>query len=116
MRNQSNELIRIAKELRNHFDSLNIEVDEKIGENITLSNNLRVHYNPKHNYMHADLSTWPHTIMVSLFEHTGYSNNTVTINVEKVTDEDLDNTILLFSQDVATFIGSNMYKEDVPAN
>jgi hypothetical protein len=116
MRNQSNELIRIAKELRNHFDSLNIEVDEKIGENITLSNNLRVHYNPKNSYMHADLSTWPHTIMIAIFERNGYSNNTVTINVEKVTDEDLDNTVLLFSQDVATFMGSNMYKANVPAN
>ncbi len=116
MRNQSNELLRIAKELKTYLDTLNIEVDGNAGENITVSSNVRVHYNPNHNYMSVDMSKWPNTVALSLFEHDGYSNNTVTINVEKVSDEDLDRIILLFNENVSTFIGLNLYKANVPAN
>lgn len=116
MRNQSNELLRIAKQLRDYLDTLDIQVDSNAGENITVSSNVRVHYNPKNNYMSVDMSKWPNTVSLSLFEHSGYSNNTVTINVEKVSDEDLDNLILLFNEDITTFIGLNLYKADVPAN
>ena len=116
MRSQSNELLRIAKQLRDYLDTLEIQVDGNAGENITVSSNVRVHYNPKHNYMSVDMSKWPNTVNLSLFEHDDYSNNTVTINVERISDEDLDNVILLFSEDVSTFIGLNLYKANVPAN
>ncbi len=116
MRSQSNELLRIAKQLRDYLDTLDIEVDGNAGENITVSSNVRVHYNPKHNYMSVDMSKWPNTVNLSLFEHDDYSNNTVTINVETISDEDLDNVILLFSEDVSTFIGLKLYEKNVPAN
>ena len=116
MRSQSNELLRIAKQLRNYLDTLDIQVDSNAGENITVSNNVRVHYNPKNSYMSVDMSKWPNTIALSLFEQGEYSNNTVNINVEKVSDEDLDKMILLFNEDVSTFMDLKLYEQNVSAN
>lgn len=121
MRNQSNELIILAKELRSHIDTLSLEIPVgsdgvPLGILVDISNNLRVHYNPLHNYMSVDVSKqWPNTVSIALFESSGYSNNTITINTSAVSDADLDELILRFTEDIVTFKASNVV-EHVPTN
>ena len=111
MRSQSNELLQVAKDLRDYVKSLNLpqDVNEEgndIGINLHISNRVRLHYHPIHDYCSMELSTWPKTVNVALFEGGIYSNNTVTINVELVDDVELEAIILLVQSDIAIFKGS----------
>ena len=58
-----------------------------------------------------ELSAWPKTVNVALFEVAGYSNNTVTINVELVDDVELEAIILLVQADIAIFKASKLIQD-----
>lgn len=112
MRNQSNELLELAKELRAHVASLNIPMDvnnegNNVGKNIRVSNNVRMHYNTDYNYASIECGTWPNAVTITLFENGDFINNTITINVEKTDDVELDELILRFTEDIVTFKASN---------
>lgn len=116
MRELSNELLQIAKELRDYIKSLNIPSDKDkdgndIGVTVRVSNNVRVHYNPLHDYCSMELSSWPKTVNVALFENSGYANNTITINVESVDDIELEAIILLVQADIAIFKAEKLIEE-----
>lgn len=116
MRSQSIELLNIAKELKEYVSSLNLPVDKdkdgnEIGVTVRVSDRIRVHYNPLHDYCSMDLSAWPKTVNVSLFEAAGYSNNTVTINVELVDDIELEAIILLVQADIAIFKSTKLIED-----
>jgi hypothetical protein len=116
MRNQSNELLEIAKELRDYVKSLNLQQDvneenKSIGVNLRISNKVRIHYHPLHDYCSMEFSNWPKTVNVSLFETAGYSNNTVTINTELVDDVELECIILLVQADIAIFKAEKLIED-----
>jgi len=116
MRNQSIELLNVAKELREYVISLNLpqDVNEEgntVGINLRISNRIRMHYHPLHNYCSMEFSNWPKTVNLSLFEADGYTNNTVTINVELVGDVELETIILLVQADIAIFKATKLIED-----
>jgi hypothetical protein len=116
MRDQSNELLEIAKELREYVISLNLPQDvneegKSIGINLRISNTVRMHYHPLHDYCSMEFSSWPKTVNVGLFENSGYTNNTVTINTELVDDVELEAIILLVQADIAIFKAEKLIED-----
>ena len=116
MRNQSIELLQIAKELREYVISLNLPQDvneegNNIGINLRISNRIRMHLHSVHAECSIELSSWPKTVNVTLFEDSGYANNTVTINVELVDDIELEAIILLVQADIAIFKAEKLIEE-----
>jgi len=116
MRNQSNELLQIAKDLRDYVKSLNLPIDKDkdgndIGVHVQISSRVKVHYNVVYDYASMEFSPWPKTVNVALFETAGYSNNTITINVELVDDIELDCIILLVQADIAIFKSTKLIED-----
>ena len=116
MRKESHELLQIAKELRDYIKSLNLPSDKDkdgndTGVTVRVSDRVRVHYNPLHDYCSMELSNWPKIVNVALFENSGYTNNTVTINVELVGDMELETIILLVQADIAIFKSSKLIED-----
>jgi hypothetical protein len=116
MRSQSNELLQIAKELREYVISLNLPQDineegKPVGITLRISDRIRIHYHPIHDYCSIELSSWPKTVNISLFETAGYSNNTITINTELVDDVELETIILLVQADIAIFKAEKLIEE-----
>jgi len=116
MRQQSNELLQIAKELRKYVISLNLPQDRNeegkpVGITLRISDTIRIHYHPVHDYCSMEFSSWPKTVNVALFENSGYTNNTVTINVELVGDMELETIILLVQADIAIFKSSKLIED-----
>ena len=116
MRSQSNELLQIAKELREYVISLNLPQDvneegNNIGINLRISNRIRIYYHPLHEYCSMEFSNWPKTVNVGLFEQNGYTNNTITINAELVDDVELETIILLVQADIAIFKAEKLIEE-----
>lgn len=114
MRNQSIELINIAKDLREHVNSLHLsmDVDNSHGISINISDNLRLYYSINRDYMSVEFGLWPKTTTVALFETHNFSNNTININVEKVDDVELEAMILLVQSDIAIFKRSKLTKQN----
>ena len=114
MRNQSIELINIAKDLREHVNSLHLsmDVDNSHGINIKISDNLRLYYSKNRDYMSVEFGLWPKATTVALFETHNFSNNTININVEKVDDVELEAMILLVQSDIAIFKRSKLTKQN----
>jgi hypothetical protein len=115
MRELSIELLHIAKELRDYVISLNLPEDvnkegKSIGINITISNGIRIHYSPFYSYTSIDFS-WPNEVSVRLFETAGINKNTVTINVESVSDKALDLIIQIAQTEIDTFKILNPIKD-----
>lgn len=109
MRSQSNELLQIAKELRDYVKSLNLPSEKNdegkdIGVWLNISNKTRIHYRGDiGDYAGLEFSKWPKTVSVQLFENGDYTNNTITINTELVDDVELEAIILLVQADIAIF-------------
>jgi hypothetical protein len=116
MRSQSNELLQIAKELREYVISLNLPQDineegKPVGITLRISDRIRIHLHSVHEYCSLEFSNWPKTVNVSLFEVDGYANNTITINVELVDDVELQTIILLVQADIAIFKAEKLIEE-----
>jgi hypothetical protein len=116
MRNESIELLNIAKELREYVVSLKLPIEkDKDGKDtgiwVDISKTVTVHYNPLYDYCNVKLSSWPRTVNVSLFETADYSNNTITINVESVDDVELEAIILLVQRDIAIFKAEKLIQD-----
>jgi len=99
MRSQSNELMRLAKQLRDYIHSIDVKAEksnyiismhESGYMTIHVSNNVRVNCNSPRDYMSINLCNWRKTVDIGLFEQSGYSNNTITINTELVDDVELE--------------------------
>ena len=117
MRSQSNELLQIAKDLRDYVRSLNLPIEKndegkEIGVWLRISDKVRIHYRGDiGNYASIEFSTWPKTVTVQLFENGEYINNTVTINVESVDDVELKTIILLVQADIAIFKAEKLIED-----
>lgn len=117
MRNQSNELLEIAKELRDYVKSLNLPIDKndegkEIGVWVRISDKVRIHYRADiYDYTSVEFSQWPKTVTVQLFENGEYTNNTITINVELIDDVELECIILLVQADIAIFKAEKLIED-----
>jgi hypothetical protein len=117
MRQQSIELLNIAKELREYVISLNLPIEKNdegndIGVWLRMSDKVRIHYrNDVANYASIEFSTWPNTVTVQLFKHGDHINNTITINVESIDDVELECIILLVQADIAIFKAEKLIEE-----
>lgn len=117
MRSQSNELVALAKELRDYIKSLNLPMSKNTegnptGINFRVSDNIRAFYNVAHEYTSVEFNPWPKTVVVALFQAGEFSNNTISIPLEKLSDEDLDAIIVLVKSDIAIFMQSKLIKQD----
>ena len=117
MRQQSNELIQIAKELRGYVISLNLPIEKndegkEIGVWLRISDRVRIHCRGDiGNYASIEFSQWPKTVTVQLFENGEYTNNTITINVESIDDVELECIILLVQADIAIFKAEKLIED-----
>jgi hypothetical protein len=117
MRDQSNELLEIAKELRDYVKSLNLQSDkndkdEDIGIWLNISDKVRIHYRAVvGDYANVEFSKCPKTVNVHLFESDGYINNTITINIESIDDVELECIILLAQADISIFKAEKLIED-----
>lgn len=98
MREQLNELVKLAKGLRTIIQQNNVDL------------------------MHIEVSTWiivrrsgtdyyaisffgnSKKLEVTLYESKGYVSNSITIDIENLSDSDLEEVILRSKEDIITFI------------
>jgi hypothetical protein len=116
MRTQSIELLNIAKELREYVKSLNLPLEfnaqgEPTGIALVISDNSHLTWNAHHNYFSMDCNPWPKPLEMRLFQRDAFVNNTITMNAEELTDEDLDAIVLRTKEDIAIFKASNLPKD-----
>jgi hypothetical protein len=117
MRSQSNELLQIAKELRDYVTSLNLPIEKNdegkdIGVWLRISDKVRIHYRGDiGDYASIEFSQWPKTVNIQLFESDDIKNNTITINTELVDDVELETIILLVQADIAIFKAEKLIEE-----
>ena len=97
MRKQLNELVRLAKQLRS-----TIQVNNLDDQTIEVSTWITVRRSGKEYY---SISLMNNTkLEVSLYERDDYVSNGVTIDVENINDDQLDQIILRTKEDIITFI------------
>ena len=98
MREQLNELVRLAKQLRS-----TIRVNDVSDQYIEVSTWITVRRSGKEYYA---ISFFGNTkkLEVTLYESKGYVSNSITIDIENLSDSDLEEVILRSKQDIITFI------------
>ena len=117
MRQQSIELLQIAKELRDYIKSLNLPMEKNdegkdIGVWLRISDKVRIHYRGDiGDYASIEFSQWPKTVNIQLFESDDIKNNTITINVELIDDVELECIILLAQADISTFKSEKLIED-----
>jgi pyruvate kinase len=97
MRNQLNELLKLAKQLRSTIKVNNIE-----DQTIEVSTWITVRKSGADYYAVSFLAN--RKLDITLYEKGDYISNSVTIDVENISDNELDEIILRSKQDIITFI------------
>jgi hypothetical protein len=97
MRDQLNELVRLAKQLRSTIKVNNIE-----NQTIEVSTWITVRKSGADYYAISFLAN--RKLDIALYENKDYVSNSVTIDIEKVSDDELDEIILRSKEDIITFI------------
>ena len=97
MREQLNELVKLAKQLRS-----TIQVNNVDGQHIEVSTWITVRRSGKEYYAISFMNN--RKLEVSLYEKGDYISNSVTIDLESISDEGLDHIILRTKEDIITFI------------
>ena len=100
MRNQSIELMKLASQLRT-----TIQVNNVDDQTIQVSSWITVRRSGKEYYSISFFSgVTSKKLEVSLFQKGDYNSNSVTISVENVSDDELDEIILRSKEDIINFI------------
>lgn len=98
MRNQLNELSSIATDLRNLLAE-----HKSILETVTvISDNIKVHSAGTH-YMSVIFSAFPNKVEIGVYDTDSFKQNTVNIDMARVSDEDLDAILLRSKEEIAIF-------------
>lgn len=97
MRDQLNELVRLAKQLRS-----TIQINGLNDQTIEVSTWITVRRSGKEYYSVLLMNNTK--LEVSLYERGDYISNGVTIDVENIDDVQLDQIILRTKEDIITFI------------
>lgn len=98
MRNQLNELMKLAKQLRT-----TIQVNNVDDNYIHVSTWITVRRSGKTYYAISFLQRTG-KLEVSLYEERGYVSNSITVDVENTSDDELDRIILRSKEDIINFI------------
>jgi hypothetical protein len=100
MRDQLNELMKLAKQLR-----ITIQVNNVDDQTIQVSSWITVRRSGKEYYSISFFSgPTSKKLEVSLFQKEDYNSNSITISIENVNDAELDEIILRSKEDIITFI------------
>ena len=97
MRDQLNELMKLAKQLRS-----TLQVNRIDDQTIYVSTWITVRRGGTDYYAVSFLANGK--LEVALYENKDYVSNSITIDVEKVTDVELDEIILRSKEDIINFI------------
>ena len=97
MRDQLNELLKLAKQLRSTIKVNNIE-----NQTIEVSTWITVRKSGADYYAVSFLAN--RKLDITLYEKGDYISNSVTIDVENISDNELDEIILRSKEDIITFI------------
>lgn len=98
MRNQLDELVKLAKVLRSTLQ--NNQLDDKT---VQVSTWILVR-TPNATYHSVSFLNGSFALDVNLYQNDIYTNNTISINMERISDEELDEIILRSKGDIITFI------------
>tara|TARA_R110000868_G_scaffold106086_4_gene291111 strand:- start:32 stop:412 length:381 start_codon:yes stop_codon:yes gene_type:complete len=98
MRDQLNELMKLAKQLRS-----TIQVNNVDDQTIYVSTWITIRRSGTDYYATSFFDS-TRKLEVTLYENKGYVSNSITIDVEKVTDVELDEIILRSKEDIINFI------------
>lgn len=100
MRDQLNELMKLAKQVRS-----TIQINNLDDQSILVSTWITVRRSGKEYYSVSFLSDiGSRKLEVSLFEKDNYTSNSVTIDIEKITNVELDEIVLRSKEDIINFI------------
>ena len=97
MRDQLNELLKLAKQLRSTIQVNNID-----DQTIQVSTWIIVRRSGADYYSVSFLAN--RKLEITLYQKDDYNSNSITIDVESVTDVELDEIILRSKEDIITFI------------
>jgi hypothetical protein len=97
MRDKLNELMKLAKQLRS-----TIQVNNVDDQTIEVSTWISVRRGGADYYAVSFLAN--RKVEVALYESKGYVSNSITIDVENINDDELDEIILRSKEDIITFI------------
>jgi hypothetical protein len=97
MRDQLNELMKLAKQLRS-----TIQVNNVDDQTIQVSTWISVRRGGADYYAVSFLAN--RKLEVALYQKDNYNSNSITIDVESVTDVELDEIILRSKEDIINFI------------
>lgn len=97
MRDQLNELMKLAKQLRS-----TIQVNHIDDQTIYVSTWITVRRGGTDYYAVSFLAN--RKLEVALYENKDYVSNSITIDVENINDDELDEMILRSKEDIITFI------------
>jgi hypothetical protein len=97
MRDQLNELMKLAKQLRS-----TIQVNNVDDQTIYVSTWITVRRSGDQYYAVSFLAN--RKLEVALYENKDYISNSITIDVENINDDELDEIILRSKEDIINFI------------
>jgi hypothetical protein len=98
MRDKLNELIKLAKQVRS-----TIQVNHINDQTIYVSTWITVRRSGTDYYATSFFDN-TRKLEVTLYENKGYVSNSITIDVEKISDDELDEIILRSKEDIINFI------------
>jgi hypothetical protein len=100
MKDKLNELMKLAKQVRS-----TIQINGVDDQTIQVSTWMNVRRSGKEYYSISFFSgITSRKLEVSLFEKDNYVSNSITIDVENISDDELDEIILRSKEDIITFI------------
>jgi len=100
MRDKLNELMKLAKQVRSTIQINNVD-----DQTIQVSTWMNVRKSGKEYYSVSFFSgITTRKLEVSLFEKDNYISNSITIDVENISDNELDEIILRSKEDIINFI------------
>lgn len=98
MRSQLNELVKLAKVLRS-----TLQINQLDDKTVQVSTWISVR-TPSTKYHSVSFLNGSFALDVNLYQDDIYTNNTISINMERISDEELDEIVLRSKGDIITFI------------
>jgi|LauGreSuBDMM15SN_2_FD.fasta_scaffold137880_2 hypothetical protein len=99
MRNQLNELVELATDLRN----LLAEHSTILESPIVVSDNIKVHITSGVDYMNFSFSRFPNKLEISVYDTDNFKQTSINIDIIRISDEDLDGILLCSKEEIAIF-------------
>ena len=98
MRNQLNQLVELATDLRNSLAENSSVLDSRIN----VSDNIKVNTSGVE-YMSISFNSFPAKLEINVYRSATFNQNTVNIDINRVSDEDLDAIVLRSKEEIAIF-------------